>query len=236
MTSRTLIITLASILSATLFVRSEVDSNSSNPISSDSVKVLKRDITSKELSGSNFWKRARGYYTLSNNDTSKFLCIFMEKNEGDVAMILRFQDNMTYREQFFQLSLLLPEAKNDFQFDSLNLIDLGTLWQTGDLAIQVTKDVIKQSGKLERIKEYKNANKWLMNSKLVTDFNNILNQYSIQVSSLSTEHLYYFEKESFLKYHKVETLSSQIPQSILEGEIWLVLTNLTAHNIKTKRN
>ena len=193
----------------------------------DSIKVIVRDISSTELRGANFRIRARGFYLLINNDTSKFVCIFTESKQGKVGIHVWYHESLTYHEQLAQLELLLPAARKEFKFDSLHIISVGRLWQMGDLAIQVTKEVRKQSGNIEYLKDHHKAIKWLMNSKLVSDFDNLFKPYSMKVSNLGAEHLYYLSaNEYFFQGSKIETPHSEIPKKVLDGEIWIELKTI----------
>lgn len=178
-----------------------------------------------EIAGSVYRKRATGYFLIANSDTSDFVCIFAEsKHGGQVSMDIRFEKrSMTYRERMAELEKILPEAKKDFEFDSLRSLYLGRLVFNGDIAIDVTKQYQHRFGKTDNVVDLKTASQFLKESKLGTDLNELFNQYSISVDRVSPEKLFFTTKRELYWASKVETDTTEIPDKILDCMTWVGL-------------
>ena len=193
---------------------------------SDSFKAVPTDtiIGSKyikdEIAGSVFRKRAIGYFVIIGKDTSDFTCIFTESKSAVTNIDLNLpylKPTMTYRQRLEELKLILPKASKDFNFDSLNYISYGRLVQSGDLAIEITKEYKQKHGTFKNLfTNYSKFEEFLITSKLGRDLETILKPYSISISSVSIEKLFFTTKKDLYWTSKVETDSTEVPDRILD--------------------
>lgn len=181
----------------------------------NSIKVGSKPIT-HELAGSNYRKRAVLYFIVKGKDTSDFKCYVTESLEGKVGLELKFAPSMTYRRQMQELSDLLSEASKSFLFDSLQTIFLGRLISTGELAVIVSS----------RYKPDKTpVSDWLLTSKLREDFNNVLMPYKLSVASVSTEKVFWADKQVLSTMSQIE-IDETVPDKILDALTWIRLKPL----------
>lgn len=195
-----------------------------NPLLTFDTLVGRKTITD-EIAGSAYRKRATGYFLIANSDTSDFVCIFAEsKRGGHVSMDIRFEKrSMTYRQRMAELEKILPEAKKDFEFDSLKSLYLGRLVFNGDIAIDVTKQYQQRFGETDNVVDFTTASQFLKESKLGTDLNELFNQYSISVDRVLPEKLFFTRKRELYWASKVETDTALIPDRILDCMTWVGL-------------
>ncbi|HYF03995.1 MAG TPA: hypothetical protein VEC36_11495 [Patescibacteria group bacterium] len=175
-----------------------------------------------EIAGGAYRMRARGYFLIVNNDTSKFMPIAVESNghyftdTGAVFIELDFKKDKFYSQQMQELSRLLPTIAKDFELDSLKGIWLGRLVQTGDLAVRITNELGGNVKTTPTAKNYNHASKLLKNSSLGISFNKLLNEYHLEVDKIQIEKLDYWKKEILLQESKVNVDTSSIPDKILD--------------------
>ena len=169
-----------------------------------------------EIAGSAYRKRAKGYFIITNGDTSAFIPIVTESKESRVGIDIRFNKEMTYAQQFKELKTLLAEAVKDFEFDSIRSITLGRLISTGDLAIEISNELNLDKELKNNLNDYPKVVVFLMKSKLTSDFNSLLNPYNIYVDTIYPEKLFFASQKELFTYSKIETDSVQIPDKILD--------------------
>ncbi len=202
------------ILFTTLFSCTEKKVNSRN-----SSEVGRKNIQD-EIAGSIYRKRAIGYFTITEKDTSKYMCIFSEsKLGGKVSMDLNipfYKNNMTYNERLNELRKILPEAAKDFNFDSLQYLDAGRLIESGDLAIDVMKQYKQKFNMTNRFESYSAVELFLKESKFGLDLDSLFKPYSISVSKVFIEKLFFTTKHDLIRASKLETDTTEIPNRILD--------------------
>lgn len=189
--------------------------------------LVGRKTITDEIAGSAYRKRATGYFLVINSDTSDFVCIFAEsKDGGKVSMDIRFEKRtMTYRQRMTELKRILPEVGKDFELDSLRSLYLGRLVFNGDIAVDVTKQYRNRFGEADKIADFITVSEFLKESKLGTDLNDLLSQYSISVSRVSPEKLFFTSKKDLFWASKIETDSVTIPDKILDCMTWVELSS-----------
>src|SRR5262245_12424973 len=98
-----------------------------------------------------------------------------------------------------------------------------SLLTTGDLAIAVTKQLPAEL----RNKPLTNidVSKFLLNSKLTEDLNNLLRPYSKRIKRYVVEHAGFLDNSIYFKVNKIETPKSQVPNKILVAQIWPIIEN-----------
>jgi len=106
--------------------------------------AIGKKIITNEMAGSAYRKRAIQYFAMAGQDTSGFRPIFTESSEnGAIGINLNLpytNKTETYARRLNELKLILPKAGEDFNLDSLYGMSVGRLIQTGDLAIDITKE------------------------------------------------------------------------------------------------
>jgi hypothetical protein len=194
-----------------------------------------------EIAGSALMTRANGYFIIVNNDTSGFMPIFSEfKENGEVNINL----NLPYRVQtefmkryslrkpkpysrwFNELKIILPFASGNFNMDSLRSISLGRLILTGDLAIDITRQYKNSIGDNEKIAtaDYEKIERFLLETKLAEDFNELLRPYSLSLAKITVEKTFFTTKEDLLINSITETSPAKIPETILDCITWIIIT------------
>ena len=182
-----------------------------------------------EIAGSAYRKRAKSYFVIVKNDTSHFKPIFDESKEGgkvgldfDLPYLKR---TITYKQIIQELKLVLPAAKKDFNFDSLNSISYGRLILSGDLAVVVSQEYLQKFGvkSMEEGPKYRQIYDFLQGSKLVHDVNSVFKPYSIAVNKVSFEKAFFTDKGELYWASKVETDSILVPDKILDCMLFVSL-------------
>jgi hypothetical protein len=204
-----------------------VSSQSVNDKKMTSDTIVGSKFMTNEVAGSYYLKKAIGYFIIVGNDTSDFTCIFSEsKDGGKVGMDLNISYSkitMTYGQRMNELKKILSAAVKDFNFDSLTTIDFGRLVLSGDLAIDLTNQYRQKFGTSTKIKDYGVVKKFLKNSKLATDIDNLLKPYSISVDNVSIEKVFFTTKEDLYQVSKIETDPTKVPDRILDCMTWVRL-------------
>ncbi len=182
-----------------------------------------------EIAGSAYRKRAKGYFVILNKDTSDFTCIFVEsKEDGKVGVLLNIpyaQKTMSYLQRMTELKAILKEGSKDFNFDSLNSISFGRLILSGDLAVQVTRQYRQTIGLGDDVhnKDYKKVIKFMQQSKLATDLNEIFQLYLISVENVFLEKIFFASKKELYSLSKIEADIETVPDKILDCIVWVGL-------------
>jgi len=193
---------------------------SENKITNDTI-VGSKTITD-EIAGSAYRKRAIGYFVVTDSDTSKFTCIFVESKDGGKVHIdlnIPYSKNtMTYNQRIRELRLILPIAFKDFNLDSLSSIYLGRLVQNGDISIVVTRQYEKQFGNTNRIKltDYPKIAAFLKESQLAIDLNDLFKPYSFVVDEIFPEKLFFTSKKELYRLSPIETDTTNVPNRIID--------------------
>ncbi|MBK7885274.1 MAG: hypothetical protein IPJ81_16955 [Chitinophagaceae bacterium] len=199
--------------------------------SSPGTYIGSKDVTD-EITGSAYTKRAKAYFMITDKDTSGFICNFSEnKEDGEIVMaISNDKEKLSYQQRMNEMAKILPVAAKDFPFDSLRSVYIGRLVSTGDLAIDITNEYTKKFGGKAKASDNeivflnnKSASAFLLESKLATDFNTLFKPYSLTVSHVSVEKVFFTSKESIYLSSKVEKDTTSVPDKILDAMIWLDL-------------
>lgn len=185
--------------------------------------IVGRKVITDEIAGAAYRKRAIGYFVIVDYDTSVFTCIFSESKMGEsVSMDMQFpRTSMTYRRRMAELRTILPEAAKDFKLDSLKSIHLGRLVTNGDIAIKVTNQLVDKFGPEEKLRDYDRVARFLKQSKLGTDVNDIFKPYSLHVDRISVEKVFFTTKRDLYWASKIETDSASVPDRILDCMTWI---------------
>jgi hypothetical protein len=190
--------------------------------------VYSKNITD-ELAGSAFRKRAREYFLIIGKDTLNLNCYFTEK-KSDNSVDLEIADHsiksdkkITYRQLLNYIKIILPVAAKEFNFEDLDQVYIGRIIDEGDLAIYVTYQYLKKFGSIKRKVSYTALTTFLTQSKLASDFNNLLKPYSRLVYTTSIEEYFFASKQELYIRNKIETEPSKVPKKIFDGITWLEL-------------
>ena len=177
-------------------------------------------IIMEEIAGSEYRKRAIGYFVITGKDTSDYTCIFTQsKDRGEVGIVLNIpymKTAMPYSKRLEELKIILGKAENDFNFDSLRFIGFGRLILSGDLAVDITKQYQQKFGTKNKLESYSTVQKFLMESKLVTDLKVLFRPYSITVDKIYCEKLFFTTREDLYWASKIETDTMYVPEKIID--------------------
>lgn len=196
----------------------------SQNLSSDS--TIYRYAISDEIAGSAYRKKGIGYAVVVGMDTSDFNCIITESKEGKVNINLKIpyiKKSSTHSERIKELKLILNKANTDFNFDSLKYIGLGRLILNGDLAVEITNEYIKRFGTNSKLMDFKTMKQFFIDSRLGYDLNNVFKPYSIKVTDVSLEKLFFTTKKDLYWASKIEMDSTLVPDKILDCITWVEL-------------
>jgi hypothetical protein len=73
--------------------------------------LIGKRIITNEIAGTNYRKKATGYYLIVNNDTSDFVSIFSESIDGKVSISFFLDEaSKTYATRMAELDAILPTA------------------------------------------------------------------------------------------------------------------------------
>jgi len=199
----------------------------------ENAELTNQDITigqqqvTDEIAGSAYRKRATKYFVIADNDTSSYSPVFTENNDGGIVgmdLNIRYPDNSkSYNEWMGELEKILPRAAQDYNLDSLKVIFVGRLIETGDLAIEVTlqyHDTFKGYDNI-RTADYQRVSDFLLTSKLTDNFNKLFEPYAISVEEIGVEKVFFTTPKNFEHYSKIETDSARIPTQILDCQTWI---------------
>jgi hypothetical protein len=180
-------------------------------------------VVKQEIGG----KKENRYIPVVNRDTIGFTVSFKPLEDNSVMATVYFQNDLTYKEQYQLLKLLFKRANEDFPLSSLSSINIQRLFSTGDLAITVTKQLLKENLK-EQLTDYKKMGQLLMNTKITTDFNGLLKPYKAEVGDYSLEKVFMADKIYLLNVAKIETQPKDVPDQILDALTWIKIQKTTA--------
>jgi hypothetical protein len=208
--------------------------------------IVVRKLISEELA---VFPDEKEYFVVIKKDTSNFSCIFSKISTNEIFLEVNHYNNRnisltdssaiegkkekymfkdsyyktSYKEQMRELNLILEEANKDFNLNSINSINFGTLADNGDLAIQVTKSYTQKYG-MKNLDNYNFIEQILQNSQLKNDLNNILKPYFLSVDKIGIENLFFTDKSCLFHTKKIEADSTIIPDKILNGSIYIKLS------------
>lgn len=171
-------------------------------------------------------RKEKDYYLIVNQDTSNVICTLSESKysdsfikKGDVGMRIYFYDNKSYHRQLIELEKTLQLAAKEFSFDSLKGIATIYLAATGDLAIDITKQM--SSYDLKNVNNNRKTAEFLLKSKLSTDLNRLFAPYKKNVKEFAIEHPMLTDSSFVTSNRAIETPQDQIPSRILSGTVWV---------------
>lgn len=193
----------------------------------DTIAVVKKDITG-ETAGSAYLLRATKYMIAQNRDTSQFNPIIsMFKVDSALSLDLNlayYQNTPGYSQMLEELELILKEVASDYNLARLTSIEIGRLILTGDLAVRLTKQYTELHDSEEiTTANYATISAFLAQSELAADFNKLLKDYGIEVSSVRIEKTFFTTKDELLKNATLVTDTNLIPTRILDCITWLQL-------------
>lgn len=168
------------------------------------------------------------YFLIHDNDTSNLRYEFSQNLAGEVEIVV-YDNNpllsptQSYREEAIEQKLILREAANDFDLRSLEKIWDLSLTVTGDLAIQITKQLPPEY--LNKSLNNLDVAQFLLASKLTKDLDELLKPYGKKIKRYVVEKAQFLDSSIFFKYNKIETPRSEIPSKILDAQIWTVIEN-----------
>jgi hypothetical protein len=238
---------LVLLLSLLLCACSKTKSSGSvnNKIGIDTIVASK--MLPQEITGTLY--RGKEYFVIMGNDTSYFSCIFLEHTKTGRTSI-KFECDMynkkylslisdsivitemdfeykipyyktTYKQQISELKMILKKSTEDFDLDKLQYMSFELL-STGDLAIEVTNQYIKEIG-AKVINNYKSVGQIFLNSQLGIDLNLILKPYFISIEQVSIEKLHFITRNKLYKISRIETDLVQTPDKILNCSVYVKL-------------
>ena len=177
---------------------------------------------SDEIAGLSYRKRATQFFVIVGKDSSDYGPIFTESKEGGaVRLILSlpyFQNGIYHRQRMEELKQILPTAAKEYSFDSLTGVSIGRLVLTGDLAIKITNQYINAVGAPGPIRtaDYDRISKFLLNSQLATDFNELFKLYDLSVIEVGVEKVFFTTSDELYHFSSLETDSANVPKQILD--------------------
>jgi len=187
------------------------------------------------------------YFVTIENDTSCFSCVFLEHKKTE-RISIKFEYNnkkylssisdslavaeldfgyrvpyykTTYKQQVNELKMILRKSVEDFDLDNLQYMSFELL-PTGDLAIEVTNQYMKEFG-TKITNNYKRVGQILLNSQLGVDLNKILNRYFISIEQVSIEKLHFVTRDKMFNVSIIKTDFGQIPDKILNCVVYIKL-------------
>lgn len=196
---------------------------------SNDTTVFSIDV-SDQVAGSTYITRARQYYIVSSNDTLNFTCIFRQSVDGKLRLDLAIPyitRELYYRERLQLLRKTLRTASQEFKFDSLTSVSYGRLILSGDLAVQVTNEYAQQFGDRPRLVDYQRMQDFFASSRICTDLNTILKDYSLSTGSVGTEKLFFTTRKDLYWASKVETDSAKVPANILDCILYVRIRKIS---------
>ncbi|MGB4774399.1 MAG: hypothetical protein WBP45_04450 [Daejeonella sp.] len=190
--------------------------------------VISKDLTG-QVAGSAYMKRSTGYQICIGIDTSDLMIVLSELKEGGRIYVdfnhYLGRTKKNYRNKMEELKVILPKAKDDYNFADLKTLSvgIGRLASNGDLAIKVTNEYNKKFGKGVKVPMYKmlpihqKVSDFLLQSTLAKDMNTLFEPYSFVVKRVSVEKVAFMPKKSlYYNSAKIETGPAEVPDKILD--------------------
>ena len=181
----------------------------------------------QELAGSAYRQRATGYFLVIDGDSSLYRPAFTESNEGRVSLMLGLHPLLPYDEQLAQLETLLPHAARSYALDSLHSVFMGRLVQTGDLAIDITKEYLVEFNGYgsTATTEYSVIADFLAHSRLGRDLDQVFSPYRLKVSGTSIEKVFFTEPYLSGPIDSARYAAGEIPEKVLDCMTWVIMEN-----------
>ncbi len=196
-----------------------------NPHPAADTFVCRKDIT-KSIAGAAYKEKVYQYFLLVGKDTMDFTCYISNSRLNDIVYIdMHMPDNRktTYNEKVNGLKKILPLASRDFNLQNIKSLRIGQLIETGDLAIDITKQYQARFGDHHSITDYNTISDFLKESKLGTDLNHLFKPYSIGITNIDVEKVAFTTKAALYKSSNLETDFSMAPDKILDCMTWITL-------------
>jgi hypothetical protein len=193
--------------------------------------IVESRIITDEIAGSVYRRRATEFFLVMGSDSSSFKPIISESISGELALYMNYsgsEKNLLWSRRMKELELILERAGDDYNLGSLEIISMGRLVFSGDLAIGITKELENSYPDRKEIRAagYTMLCEFLLNSRLAKDFNELLFPYSLKVKSVSIEKNYFLPKKFLVEGSHLETETSSIPNKILDCITWLKIQKL----------
>ncbi|MHA3787079.1 hypothetical protein ACX0HA_02620 [Flavobacterium hauense] len=174
------------------------------------------------------------YRLVIAEDTSKTGIVFFQNKQGKLHLGLglgmasqkrKYIENKPYRLRYLEVKKLMQEAAKDFDTKSLEDVGIGFLIETGDLAIDVSRNYYKKYGNTGRItwvqigpKKREEIYEILITSRAGQDLNSLLTPFGKKIDKVTrAEQLQFLPKEAINYYTTYETEASQIPEFIMDA-------------------
>lgn len=116
--------------------------------------------------------------------------------------------------------MILKKSSEDFDLSKLQHISLELL-SSGNLAIEVTDQYVKKFGMKSLTTRYKEVEQILSDSRLYSDINEMFKSYFIVAYQISVEKVYFARKKTFLAESKIDTVTTKIPDYVLDCFIYI---------------
>jgi len=189
-----------------------------------------------------YYTRVTRYNLIIAGDSSR-TCIFSYQDKdgkvnlhlglGSTSRKVNYIEQKPYRQRYNEIKKLMPYATADFNTDSLKDISIGFLMETGDLAIDVSREYFKRYGNPGRLnwqqihgKKREHVHEILMSSRCSENLNRLLYPIGKKIDKVNPiEKLMFEPKETVFRYNVVESDTTQIPEYIMDGHISFTVTN-----------
>ena len=224
----TFYILILSLISLTSCVQNQEESKVSNK--SNDIIVLKENIP-LDLNNQQLKINTLSYSIVTKNKKSDYeILISNRKNYRGVSIYTNYdlrkgKKGKTYKERLNEFEYILNTAKNDFKLDSLTSIYIGRLISNGDLAINLTALYNNTFGRHSNVSDYNKISNLLMNSKLVHDFNILLEPYSKKISDVNLEKITFSTKQDLISSSVLSTDTVNVPSRILDCWVDMKVSN-----------
>jgi hypothetical protein len=189
-----------------------------NTISASDTTVISRSVPSDSPNSTR--KRATIYSVVIGGDTTDFQPLVAELKLRDEVLISMNpqQSTAAYSKQYEFLQLILPVAASAYDFESLAGVGFGRLIESGDLAVEVTREYIDTYGQPKQItvKDYQRISDFLLDSKLASDFNTLLKPYSLVVDNIRIEKVLFASPDSLSYDVEFGTRPADMPEKVLD--------------------
>jgi len=192
--------------------------------------VGKMDIID-DIAGSAYLKRATGYFVIANGDTSDYKVeVSEQKSDNMVCIDIRYnpyrnKSGKGYKERLLELQSILEVALKEYSPGPTVSVGIGRLINTGDLAIDVTKEDIQQYGDDYDVwvNEYKKISSFLLRSKLGRDMDSLFGPYNLCTEEISVEKVFFSTSKELYGYTIPGTGQKNAPDRILDCITWVEL-------------
>lgn len=199
-------------------------------------KKTQDTIVAKNISKSEHYSEIISYRLVIAGDSSKTGIVFFKNDEGKLHLGLGLGktsrkanqiETKPYRLRYLEVKRLMEAAAKDRDTKSLEDVSIGWLMETGDLAIDVSREYFKRYGNPGNIywhqigpDKRKQINEVLISSRAGTDVNTLLLPFGKKIDRVTRTEKLMFEPKSALDYYTAyETDQSQVPEFIMDAGI-----------------